>query len=116
VTGWIADLFPYLDDPPNRRRSVVFEWGRHNWILPEPDVPKITFRPFASRGISTGAFPSGLSSVPVDIEFPDRSRRSIDLVAGFFGVEQGCEDLALSPAIGWCVAEPPQTPVLVRRL
>jgi hypothetical protein len=116
VTGWIADLFPYLDDPPNRRRSVVFEWGRHNWILPEPDVPKITFRPFASRGIATGAFPSGLSSVPVDIEFPDRSRRSIDLVAGFFGVEQGCEDLALSPAIGWCVAEPPQTPVLVRRL
>jgi hypothetical protein len=115
VTGWIADLFPYLDDPPKRRRSMVFEWGRDHWILSEPDAPNNTFRRFATRGIATGAFPSGLSSVPVEIEFPDRSRRSVDLVAGFFGIAQGSDDLALSPAIGWCVAAPPPpTPVLIR--
>jgi hypothetical protein len=36
----------------------------------------------------------------------------MDLVAGFFAVERNPSDLALSPVIGWSVAEPPpKTPV-----
>lgn len=105
VTGWITDLFPYLGDSPKRRRSHVFEWVRENWV---PAVVN------AATGVPTDAFPSGLSSVPFELWFPDNSIRELDLVAGFFGIEQDPEDLALSPVISWCVAEPPpKTPVSV---
>jgi Domain of unknown function (DUF4419) len=108
VTGWITDLFPYLGDPPQRRRSQVFDWDRENW-LPAPVRPATPgFRSASSKleGVGTNWFPSGLSSVPFELRFPDDSTRMLDLVAGFFGTEQGPEDLALSPVIGWCVAEP----------
>jgi hypothetical protein len=66
-------------------------------------------------GVGTNYFPSGLSSVPFELKFPDSSTRKLELVAGFFGIEQDSEDLALSPVIGWCVAEPPPLiPVLIR--
>jgi hypothetical protein len=117
VTGWIGDLFPYLGDPPNRHRSKLFEWERENWIVPEPAGPQKL--PFATHGIATNSFPSGLSSVRFELVLPDKTTRDLDLVAGFFGIEQsaieeGSADLALSPLIGWCVAEPPpSSPVLV---
>jgi hypothetical protein len=123
VTGWITDLFPYLGDPPKRRRSHVFEWARENWLPAEVIGPGTAGSHLATvfRGVGTNAFPSGLSSVPFELSFsrkwfPRESTRKLDLVAGFFGIEQDPEDLALSPVIGWCVAEPPpQTPVLVGR-
>lgn len=142
VTGWIVDLFPYLGDPPERRRSHVFEWHRENWIPTEIEssvtpaahsgkfipvgaadffdffksmstVPS-TLPPRKTYGVSIKSFPSGLSSVPFALKLPDDSTRKLDLVAGFFGVEQDPEDLAVSPVINWCIAEPPpQTPVLI---
>jgi hypothetical protein len=118
VTGWITDLFPYLGDPPERRRSHVFEWARENWLPAASIGAETPGSQFASvsKGVGTKAFPSGLSSVSFELTFPDHSTRKLDLVAGFFGIEQDPEDLALSPVIGWCVAEPPpQTPVLVSR-
>jgi len=116
ITGWITDLFPYLLDPPHRRRSHVFQWKRKNWIPVglEPETPGPRFAFNNPYGVGTRSFPSGLSSVPFDLKFPDDSTRELHLVAGFLGIEQDAEDLALSPVIGWCVAEaPPQTPVLV---
>jgi hypothetical protein len=143
VTGWIVDLFPYLVDPPNRRRSHVFEWHRENWIPAEAESPEtpgshftlskpipfgVSFSDFfkgkgtlpitlparKAYGVGTRSFPSGLSSVPFQLKLPDHSTRKLDLVAGFFGVEQDPEDLAISPVINWCIAEPPpQTPVWV---
>jgi hypothetical protein len=119
VTGWITDLFPYLGDPPNRQRSHVFGWARKNWVPAEEFGPENSLGSLLAsvrKGVATNAFPSGLSSVPVELKFPDKSTRKLDLVAGFFGVGQGLEDCALSPVIGWCVAEPPpQSPVLVSR-
>jgi hypothetical protein len=116
VTGWITDLSPYLGDPPQRQRSHVFEWDRENWP-PAPASPATRGIRSASgklEGVGTNWFPSGLSSVPFELRFPDDSTRMLDLVAGFFGIQQDSEDLALSPVIGWCVAEPaPETPILV---
>jgi hypothetical protein len=100
ATGWITDLFPYLGDAPRRRRSHVFEHDRHDWALP------------VKTGVKTDSFPRGLSSVPVRVQFSDGSNRDLELVAGFFAVQQNPSDLALAPVIGWCVAEPPlKTPV-----
>lgn len=98
ATGWITDLFPYLGDALKRRRNHVFEYERRDWAL--------TF------GVGPGSFPSGLSSVPIKVWFKDGSKSDLDLVAGFFAVKQTASDLALSPVISWCVAEPPpKTPI-----
>ncbi len=62
------------------------------------------------RGINPAGFPSGLSSVPVMVKFQDGSKFVLDLVAGFLAVQQDPSDLALSPVIGWSVAEPQRKP------
>jgi uncharacterized protein DUF4419 len=111
ATGWIADLFPYLGDAPGRRRNPVFKHDRHDWALP---VDKGVKTGFNVKGISPASFPSGLSSVPVRVQFKDGSSTDVDLVAGFFAVEQNASDLALSTVIGWCVTEPPpKKPVIL---
>jgi len=117
VTGWIADLFPYLNDRPERKRNHIFQYEREDWALPVDKgvTTRIDFgEPGAARGVSQRSFPSGLASVPVKLTLPDNSAHDIDLVAGFFGVEQDPHDLALSPVISWAVAERvPSTPILV---
>ena len=117
ATGWITDLFPYLGDAPKRRRNHVFEHPRNNWALPiEKGVE--TRNPLLSsageKGVDLKSFSSGISSAPVKVQFNNGSIAEVDLVAGFFGVEQNPSDLSLSPVIGWWVTEPaPQTPVTV---
>lgn len=94
ATGWIADLFPYLGDPPGRRRNHCLALTRNGWALP------------VASGVSTKQFPSGLSSVPVTLKVKSETF-DLDLVAGFLAVKQNSSDLALSTVIGWSVAEPP---------
>ena len=117
VTGWIADLFPYLNDAPERRRNHIFQFERQDWAVPvEKGVGTLIgpFEPGSEKGVGQKSFPSGLASVPVNLTFPDGSTNKIDLVAGFLAVEQDPEDLALSPVIGWSVAESaPAKPVLI---
>ena len=118
VTGWVADLFPYLGDAPARRRSHVFNHERRGWALSvdqgvETKAPM--FDPLAKAGVGLKGFPSGLSSARLKVSLNDGSRQELDLVAGFLAVQQDLSDLALAPHISWCVAElPPQEPVLVR--
>lgn len=114
ATGWIADLFPYLGDAPGRQRNPVFKHHRHDWALSVDEGVKTGRFPlggFNVKGVSPASFPSGLSSVPVNVQFKDGSSSDVDLVAGFFALEQNASDLALSPVIGWSVAVPaPKTP------
>ena len=70
------------------------------------------FSPLESKGVAPKSFPSGLSSVPVKVQFQHGSKCDLDVVAGFFAVRQNLSDLALSPMIGWSVTEQaPSTPV-----
>jgi hypothetical protein len=89
VTGWLVDLFPYLGDGPDRRRSPVFD-GK------------------GTREVASGAFPSGLCRVGVRLEIVDNNERllatkDLDLVGGMLGVEQS--DQGVWPMISWCLAE-----------
>jgi hypothetical protein len=118
ITGWVADLFPYLNDRPNRRRSHVFEHKRRNWAIPvETGIEtrrSLGGEPGAEKGVATASFPSGLASVPVKLSFPNGSAKELDFVAGFVGVEQSPNDLALSPVISWSVTErAPSKPVVI---
>jgi hypothetical protein len=119
VTGWIADLFPYLGEAPKRKRNHVFEYERTDWGLPVAGgVPtKNGPRPMRSYGVTPSTFPSGLSSVPVRIKFQNRPDiLDVDLVAGFLAVRQDALRGALSPVIGWSVTEvAPQTPVKIHK-
>lgn len=97
VTGWIADLFPYLGDAPKRRRNHVFNNERKDWA--------VLLAQGVAAGVGMRSFPSGLASAPVKlVRWPD-GRLEADFVGGFLGVEQDSKDLALSPMIGWCMAE-----------
>jgi hypothetical protein len=113
ITGWIADLFPYLGDKPGRVRNPVFEHERHEWALPVDEG--LEMDPFGpDAGVQKKRLPCGLSSVPLSLEFMDGSRSNVDLVAGFFAVEQAASDFSLAPVIGWSVAEPaPKEPIPV---
>jgi hypothetical protein len=116
ITGWIADLFPYLNDAPERRRNHILQYERADWAVPIEKGVK-TFgigEPGADKGVAAKSFPSGLASVPVNLKFPGGSTNMVDLVAGFLGIEQDSEDLALTPVISWSVVEPaPAKPVWV---
>jgi hypothetical protein len=104
VTGWIADLFPYLGDGPKRRRNHVLNYKRERWSVTVEngvETGRSPFDPEARKGPALESFPSGLSSVPVKLSFPDGSRQEVDLVAGYFAVEQTPADLSLSPVIMW---------------
>jgi uncharacterized protein DUF4419 len=117
VTGWIADLFPYLSDPPERRRNHVLTHPRVDWAIPVEvgvSTKNLFSEPGSEKGVSPKSFPSGLSSVPVTVSFPDAPTKDLDLVAGFLAVEQDPADLALSPVISWSVTErAPAVPVLI---
>jgi hypothetical protein len=93
VTGWIADLFPYLGDPPNRHRNPVLDTPRQDWSVP------------VKQGIRPAAFPSGFSQAPLRIIFPDETECQRDLMAGFFAVGQSELSNALFPVIGWSMVE-----------
>jgi hypothetical protein len=117
ASGWIGDLFPYVftapwsdkpferervglcDSPASRSNHVLFE-TRTNWLLP-PTSNHI----FAGRGVLPEHLPSGLSRVPVIVQFPDSSKTGIEVMGGFLGVSQRAEDNALSPIIHWAVVQ-----------
>jgi hypothetical protein len=117
VTGWVADLFPYLGDAPNRRRSHVFEHERREWALPIDqgvETKNLSFDASSGKGVRTASFPSGLSSAPVKLRIKDEPEFILDFVAGFFAVDQNPSDLSLSPVISWSVTEPPpKVPVTI---
>jgi hypothetical protein len=117
VTGWIADLFPYLNDAPNRLRNPILQSPRDAWSVPVPqgvETRRGRFDSDGDRGIPTESFPSGLSSVPVVVTFPNRPELDLDLVAGFMAIEQSRNDLSLAPVISWSVnKQRPATPILI---
>lgn len=98
ITGWIIDLFPYLGDSERRFPSTIFEKNRSGWTLP-PDARG------EPGGVSAASFPAGLCSVPVTVQvFRDPSCK-LEFLGGLLGVSQDPQTLAVSPLIGWAVAQ-----------
>lgn len=93
ITGWLADLFPYLQHNATQVPSVK------NPIL---SIDRGNIR--VQDGISFGSLPLGLSEVPIKVKTQNAENYGLSLVAGFIGVSQA-EDGTLCPEIGWAVLE-----------
>ena len=96
ITGWIADLFPYLGPESRKMRNPLLNKKRHNWALKAEEG----MRP-SPAGVGLSTVPSGLCKVALDVSGIDA-----DLVAGFIGVRQSADDFALAPVIDWFVVKP----------
>jgi hypothetical protein len=95
ITGWIADLFPYLITQPTGRAEM------RNPILETP-----VERRRINNGLSMDDFPVGLSRVPFRLKIDPLNRTlNCELVAGCIGIRQYTDTLALEPEIGWGVIE-----------
>ncbi|NGZ11945.1 MAG: DUF4419 domain-containing protein [Nitrospira sp. LK70] len=95
ITGWLADLFPYIKDPVTASPTV------RNPIL---TIPRKQLT--SDRGLSPKNVPTGLSCAPFTLKFDsDRPPKQMELIAGFIGVKQEVDTGQLEPEIGWAVLE-----------
>jgi hypothetical protein len=100
VSGWITSFFPYLMSG-NRRES------KRNWLFEDGDewLRKIVAGNLVKRRISNGNIPNGDTKVPFVWKLMG-VRKEMEFAAGFVGIQQDEQTLALRPAIGWAVYEP----------
>ena len=101
ITGWIANLFPYLREAVSeqcRVRNGFVRWPRSAGAPPSETHP-----------LSFEALPTGISMAPFRLE--DRreegpiKKDARELVAGFVGITQDHATKALRPEIGWGMRE-----------
>lgn len=105
ITGWLADLFPYLKHPITQAPSVknpILEIDRCE--LPNTSSSEQFFQRVA-HGISPELLPLGISQAPLKLTTPDGNEYSLELIAGFIGVHQDSLRQTLQPEIGWAVRE-----------
>lgn len=98
ITGWLADLFPYIKDSITAAPTV------RNPILEIPRAHLIS-----ERGLSPKRVPTGLSRAPFLVKSPGQPGKEMELIAGFIGVKQEANTGQLEPEIGWAVLEQDET-------
>lgn len=103
ITGWLADLFPYLKD------QITHNPIERNSILSVPRS-EITVK----DGVRLESLPVGLSETSFLLKQLGKEQE-LKLIGGFIGVQQdqqGC----LIPEIGWGVQEPNRLTQLINQL
>ncbi len=106
ITGWVADLFPYLKDTVTQAPTV------RNPILAIPRA-QLT----SEGGLSPRRLPTGLSRA--SFTMTDASTlvtKEMELVAGFIGVKQHADTGKLEPDIGCGVLEEDEYSRLLTKL
>ena len=93
ITGWLADLFPYLKD------YITHEPSQKNPILSIPRN-EITI----DDGIRLQSLPLGLSETTFTLE-KGKQEKELELIGGFIRVTQDSDNKCLKPEIGWGVRE-----------
>jgi hypothetical protein len=112
ITGWIANLFPYLRESVSEQCTVRNEFVQ--WPLPAKAGRSKT-HPLSCRQL-----PTGISMAP--FRFVDAGKAGVvkkqarELVAGFIGVTQEPATGALRPEIGWALREGERFPMILSDL
>ena len=108
ITGWLADLFPYIIDPHHTGASSPTV---KNPVL---SVPRRELT--VDHGIAPSRLPRGLSRVPVTLE-TETTEEGLELMAGFIGVKfDRLKGERLEPEIGWGVREAEKLPALLAEI
>ena len=108
ITGWLADLFPYILDSSQTKASSP---TLRNPIL---SLPRRKLR--VENGITPSRLPRGLSRVPATMETLTMENE-IELLAGFIGVKLNRQqDAQLEPEIGWGIREAEKLPRLFNQI
>jgi hypothetical protein len=108
INGHLVNLFPYVyDHTGNSPWSDMRRSSRNpclGWAEPTRErgvrAPRTAWHP----GLRSGQLPPALSAAPFTWEYHGE-KLPMDFVAGFIGVAQEKETLALRPEIGWAVRE-----------
>jgi hypothetical protein len=104
TTGWITAFFPYLRGYPALKRNKWLVSGGaalSSILFEDPRSDR-----FHADGPTTEKFPGGLCKVPFLWKYLT-TEYSMEFLAGFIGVRQDAESLALRPEIGWAVRDAP---------
>jgi hypothetical protein len=136
ATGWIARLFPYLQDSAGqvRVRNPALEDQEPAPPPEEADKPGLVARlfgkvqevvttperrPWINGGIDLSSAPSGVSEAPLVVVEPlpngEEKRRHLRLFGGFIGVSQD-EAGVIAPELGWAIGEPTRMARVLDRL
>jgi hypothetical protein len=114
VTGWLADLFPYLQHPltkiPTLQNHLLLMDCCQLPIAEQETEAESSMRFFEPMpvGISLDTLPLGLSQVAFKLKVEDaecKEAYDLNLVAGFIGVHQDTDRGALKPEVGWAVQQ-----------
>jgi hypothetical protein len=112
ITGWIANLFPYLRESVSEQctvRNEFVQWPRRS----KGGLSK-------THPVSYGQLPTGISMAPFRCEDASGEgavrKDAWELVAGFIGVTQDRATGALRPEIGWGVREGDRFPMILSDL
>ena len=91
VTGWVLNLFPYLNNPATESAPPVY---RNPW-LGAADI---------HEGPGRDAFPCLPSKAPFIWDYHD-IKFNMSFIGGLIGMRQDAETLSLRPEIGWAVLD-----------
>jgi hypothetical protein len=118
ATGWIIDLFPYIQDGTVRNQLLeeAEEPDDSTESVSEGQEGNLYLDRLLARGLSLEAFPTGLCSAPLTLTLPDGSFQAKELLGGFTGIVQNPETLALQPVIGWAVRDQDPLDGLIEKL
>jgi hypothetical protein len=100
VTGWILNLFPYLDN------WVMKLARRRGWAARVPSLERNNWlsEPSANCGPSTVDFPGMPAKAPFLWKCSGTDHK-MEFIGGLIGVAQHPTTLALRPEIGWAIRE-----------
>ena len=104
MTGWLADLFPYIKDPYIATPTV------RNPVL---NVRREQLT--STSGLSPTSVPTGLSRAPFIVKWAS-GQQEMELIAGFIGVKQDVKTGQIEPEIGWAVVEEDESSRVFNRL
>jgi hypothetical protein len=121
VTGWITTFFPYIKKTRAMKADrlnnpAYFKYSSHQnfpkylrkkalkQIVERYPIDPLKIKGWEPDGFGTDYFPSGLSIAPFQWNYRATSYK-MQFLAGFVGIKQDEESLALRPEIGWAVRE-----------
>lgn len=113
ITGWIGKFYPYIKGGGGYVRNPMIGAGDLEKYITE-ETSKFagktrTYKKYSGPKVEPKDLPKGVSSAELLVDY-NGTYHKMELKAGFFGIRQSADDLALRPVIGWAVIQTGEQP------